>query len=207
MKKLLLISFALLALSAPGWSQAAGKTYTVLLAGSEDANAIKIWLSRDGRQYVIDSPVDLEVGGTVCAHAEEKSNQLICDAASIAGFAVNAGGGDDRVWVAKDVAVPMTMRGGGGDDSLLGGEGADKLIGGADDDRLSGWRGDDLLYGGPGEDMLMGGAGEDVLQGGSGEDKLIGGPGSDDILQRPVPPRPTPAGRSAAVVLVRLLSQ
>jgi Ca2+-binding RTX toxin-like protein len=183
MKKLVLISFTLVALLAPGAAHAAQQTYTVLLAGGDEANMIKIWLSPDGREYVIDSIVQLEVGGTVCAHPEEKTNELVCDAPSIAGFEVNAGGGDDRVGVAKDVGVPVTMRGGGGDDFLLGGGGPDKLIGGAGNDRLVGWRGADLLYGGPGQDVLIGGPGGDLLRGGAAADTLAGGPGNDDVRQ------------------------
>jgi len=132
---------------------------------------------------VIDSVVQLEVGGTVCAHPEENPNELVCGAPSIAGFEVNAGAGEDRVGIAKDVAVPVTMRGGDGDDFLLGGAGPDKLVGGRGDDRLVGWRGADLLYGGPGSDLLSGGPGGDVLRGGAGIDKLSGGPGADDVRQ------------------------
>jgi hypothetical protein len=183
MKKLLLISFALLALLAPVVAQAAPQTYTVLLAGGGEANMIRIWLTPDGREYVIDSVVQLEVGGEVCTHPEEKSNELVCDAPAIAGFEVNSGPGDDRVTVAKDVGVPVTMRGGPGDDFLLGGAARDKLIGGPGDDRLSGWRGADLLYGGPGEDALIGGPGDDVLHGGPGMDSLAAGPGEDSVRQ------------------------
>lgn len=183
MKKLLLISFALMALLAPASVDAAPQTYTVLLAGGEEANMIRIWLTPDGREYVIDSVVQLEVGGMVCTHPEEKSNELVCDAPAIAGFEVNAGSGDDKVTVAKDVRVPVTMRGGGGNDFLLGGAARDKLIGGPGDDRLSGWRGADLLYGGPGEDVLVGGPGNDVLRGGSGKDLLAAGPGEDSVRQ------------------------
>lgn len=183
MKKLLLISFASMALLAPAFAHAAPQTYTVLLAGGEEANMIRIWLTPDGREYVIDSVVQLEVGGEVCTHPEEKSNELVCDAPAIAGFEVNAGGGDDKLTVAKDVGVPVTMRGGAGDDLLLGGGGRDKLIGGPGDDRLSGWRGADLLYGGPGEDVLVGGPGDDVLRGGSGMDSMAAGPGKNDVRQ------------------------
>jgi len=188
MKKLLLISFALAALLAPAVAHALpknapAKTYTVLLAGGEEANAIKIWLSPDGRHYVIDSVVQLEVGGNLCANPEENPYELVCDAPSIAGFEVNAGDGDDRVGVARSVAVPVTMRGGGGDDLLVGGMAADKLIGGNGDDRLIGWRGSDLLYGGPGEDVLVGGPGGDVLRGGPGMDRLIPGQGRNRVRQ------------------------
>lgn len=183
MKKLLLISLALLALLVPNSALAAPKMYTVLLAGGGEANVIKIWLSADGRQYVIDSVVQLEVGGTVCAHPEANPNELLCDAPAIAGFEVNAGGGDDSVSVAKDVIVPVTLRGGAGDDVLVGGGGPDKLVGGNGNDRLVGWRGDDLLYGGPGEDLLIGGPGADLLYGGFGQDTLAAGPGKNVVKQ------------------------
>lgn len=181
MTKLLTISLALLALLVPGPAFAETKTYTVLLAGGQEANMIKVWLSSDGRQYVIDSVVQLEVGGTVCAHPEDNPNELLCDAPSIAGFEVNAGGGDDKVSVAKDVMAPVTMRGGAGDDLLVGGGGPDKLVGGSGDDRLVGWRESDQLYGGPGSDTLIGGQGADTLRGGPGTDTLAGGPGSNKV--------------------------
>ncbi len=183
MKKLLLISFAFLALLAPGSALATEKTYTVLLAGGEEANSIKIWLSPDGREYVIDSLVQLEVGGSVCAHPEDNPNELVCAAPSIAGFEVNSGAGDDYVSVARNITVPVTMRGGAGNDVLLGGAGPDKLIGGQGNDRLVGWRGDDVLYGGPGDDVLIGGPGDDILGGGSGTDTLVGGTGTNEVRQ------------------------
>ncbi|HEY7456232.1 MAG TPA: hypothetical protein VH703_03065 [Solirubrobacterales bacterium] len=183
MKRILLISFALAALCAPGATHATPKTYTVLLAGGEEENMIRIWLSPDGRQYVIDSVVQLEVGGTVCSHPEANDYELVCAAPAIAGFEVNAGGGDDRVGVAKDVAVPVTMRAGAGDDVLVGGAAADKLIGGNGADKLIGWRGADQLYGGPGPDLLIGGPGADLLNGGPGVDTAAGGPGADVVRQ------------------------
>jgi Ca2+-binding RTX toxin-like protein len=178
MKKFLLISFALLALLAPAAAHAEEKTYTVLLAGGVENSRIRIWLSPDGRDYVIDSVAELEVGGTVCTHPEGMPNELVCEAPAIAGFEVNAGGGDDRVTVARQVTVPVTMRGGGGDDLLAGGSGTDKLIGGDGDDQLRGGPGNDMLIGGDGDDVLIGGPGRDVLRGGGGEDKLIDGAGA-----------------------------
>jgi len=183
MKRLLLISLMLLALPAPAVGHAAPKTYTVLLAGGEEENMIRIWLTPDGRQYVIDSVVQLEVGGTVCVHPEANPNELVCDAPTITGFEVNAGGGDDRVGIAKKVSVPVTMRGGGGGDFLVGGAGPDKLIGGEGNDKLMGGNGDDFLYGGEGKDILIGGPGSDVLRGGYGEDTLAAGSGDDSVHQ------------------------
>lgn len=184
MKKLILTSLAALAVLAaaqavPAASQT--KTYTVLLAGGSEANMIDIWLSSDGREYVIDSIVQLEVGGDICSHPEGNPNELVCRAPSIAGFEVNVGPGEDRVSVAKNVSVPVTMRGGSGNDVLLGGSGPDKLIGGPGDDRLYGWRGDDLIFGGPGIDVILGGPGNDSLRGGPGEDRFGGGPGKNTV--------------------------
>jgi Ca2+-binding RTX toxin-like protein len=160
----------------------AQQTFTVLLAGGDEMNTIHIWLTPDGRDYVIDSVVPLEIGGDVCANPPGNADELICNAPSIAGFEVNAGAGNDRVAVARAITIPVTMRGGAGNDTLLGGSGPDKLIGGAGNDRLIGGPGDDALYGGPGNDVLSGGPGNDLLNGGPGNDVLNGGPG-DDVLR------------------------
>ncbi|HXS47529.1 MAG TPA: hypothetical protein VN756_08705 [Solirubrobacterales bacterium] len=183
MKKLLLISLALLALLAPAVGHAKPKTYTVLLAGGDEANTIRIWLSPDGRDYVIDSEAQLEVGGTVCENPEANPNELICGAPAIAAFEVNASGGDDRVSVASDISIPVTVRGGAGRDYLIGGAGPDKLIGGEGNDRLVGGHGDDVLFGGEGMDVLIGGPEDDVLRGGFGEDTLIAGSGRNSVHQ------------------------
>jgi Ca2+-binding RTX toxin-like protein len=184
MKKILLISFAILTLAAPAMAHAGTQTYTVLLAGGAEESDIRIWLTPDGREYVIDSVAELEVGGEVCAHGEGKATELVCPAPSIAGFEVNAGGGDDRVTVARNVTVPVTMRGGAGDDFLAGGGGPDKLVGGYGKDRLVGWGGEDLIVGGEGNDILIGGPGHDMLRGGYGKDRLVEGGGADNAHQQ-----------------------
>jgi Ca2+-binding RTX toxin-like protein len=184
MKKILLISFASLALAAPAPAHAEEKTYTVLLAGGAEESNIHIWLTSDGGEYVIDSVAELEVGGEVCAHGDGKPTELVCPVPLIAGFEVNAGGGDDRATVSRRVTVPVTMRGGAGSDVLTGGSGDDKLIGAYGRDRLDGGRGDDLLIGGEGNDVLLGGPGHDMLRGGYGKDTLIEGPGKGSIHQQ-----------------------
>ncbi len=176
MKKSILTTFVILAALAVPSANAESSTYTVVLAGGAAQNMIHIWLSPDGTSYVIDSVVELEVGGSVCENAPENPNELLCKAPLVAGFEVNAGPGDDRVSVSNAVDVPVTLRGGSGRDVLAGGSGSDKLIGGAGNDRLYGGPGNDLIYGGPGNDLLNGGPGEDVLHGGPGHDSF--GPGS-----------------------------
>jgi Ca2+-binding RTX toxin-like protein len=183
MKKIVLILLAMLLMQPAALGQMPPKTYNVLLAGGAEPNGIHIWLGDDGRNYVIDSIVPLEVGSPICANPEGNPNELVCQAPLIAGFEVNADGGDDEVSVAKNILIPVTMRGGGGNDVLIGGAGADKLIGGEGNDRLIGRGGTDVLSGGDGADVLLGGDGADVLLGGSGSDLLLGGRGRDDIRE------------------------
>lgn len=154
-------------------------TYTIVLAGGATQNTMRIWLTPDGYSYVIDSAAPLEVGGTVCRSTPGNPNELICQAPLVAGFEVNSGPKDDTVSVTSTVQVPVTMRGGAGDDLLLGGGGSDRLIGGPGSDRLGGRGGDDQLYGGPGSDVLKGGPGDDALHGGPGHDLLHGGSGEN----------------------------
>ena len=104
MKKAILIMLAILAAQAASVAHAE-TTYTVVLAGGSEAEHDPIWLTPDGRSYVIDSVAPLEVGGTVCETPRGNPNELVCKAPLVAGFEVNAGGGDDSVIVASAVAI------------------------------------------------------------------------------------------------------
>jgi hypothetical protein len=183
MKRAILIMLAILAAQTAAVARAETTSYTVVLAGGAELSMIHIWLTPDGRSYVIDSVAPLEVGGTVCEHSVGNPTELVCQATLVAGFEVNAGSGDDSVVVSSAVTIPVTMRGGPGGDTLVGGSGPDKLIGGDGNDRLVGRGGDDLIYGGPGNDLIYGGSGEDSLRGGPGNDVLSGGSGVNDIRQ------------------------
>ena len=70
MKRAFVISFAIAATLLSSASAATPETFTVLLAGGSASNTIHIWLTADGRSYVIDSVVPLEVGGEVCTNPE-----------------------------------------------------------------------------------------------------------------------------------------
>lgn len=181
------ITIAITVLAAAWAAPAAGgedRGLIVLFTGGPEDNEIAVELSEDGRSYVVDSIAVLEVGGDVCVHPEENQYQLVCEATAIAGFEVNAGAGDDTVKIGRSVPIPVTLRGGPGDDRLFGGAESDKLVGGAGEDMLLGRSGDDRLYGGPGRDKLIGAAGDDVLRGGPGRDELLPGKGDDRIVRR-----------------------
>ena len=109
-------------------------------------------------------------------------NELICEAAAIGGFEVNAGGGDDSVIVAREVPIPVTLRGGPGQRQAGRRGGDDKLVGGdrrrhADRPRrrrLSVRRARQTI-------ALIGGSGNDLLHGGTGDDTLLGGSGRNEL--------------------------
>ncbi|MEZ5077976.1 MAG: hypothetical protein R2725_11075 [Solirubrobacterales bacterium] len=187
MKTVIAIAISLMLVLASPVAAAEQESFTVLFSGGPEDNRIEVDLSEDGRSYVIDSIARLEVGGGICAHPEENPYQLVCEATAISGFEVNANAGDDVVTMSRTVPVPVTLRGGPGDDRLFGGSGHDKIVGGAGDDVLVGRVGDDRLYGGPGRDKLVGAAGADLLRGGTGHDRYFPGKGKDRIVKK----RPT----------------
>lgn len=185
MKKTILIVLALCGAlqSAATFAWAEPGPVTLLISGGPANSGLHISLAPDGREYLIVSTEPLEVGGNVCEHpSEDVPNELLCKAAAIAGFEVNAGGGSDSVYFSSDLPVPVTVRGGAGADRLVGGNASDKLIGGPDRDFLEGRRGDDWLLGGPGPDKLVGGPGNDQLRGGPDKDTLVGGPGKNELF-------------------------
>lgn len=155
------------------------KSINIVLAGTPGDDHITIELSADGRTYEIDSATPLEVSSPVCSHPEKRQEDLVCEAAPIAGFEVNTGAGNDSVVMGRLVPVPATIRGGEGNDVLVGGAAADKLIGGPGNDELNGRGGNDVLIGGAGDDTLIGGPGNDILEGGPGQNTLVGGPGKN----------------------------
>ena len=179
----MLILLLVLAAMLPGAAHAGSASVSLVLAGGPEGNMIDIRLSPDGRSYVIGSVVPLEVGGTVCAHPPDKENELICQASQIGGFTINSDGGDDQVRVARSITIPVTLRGGGGNDVLVGGSGNDRLNGGDGNDRLIGGGGDDVISGSVGDDVLIGGGGDDTLRGGPGNDVLKGGPGINQLSE------------------------
>ena len=128
MKKSILIALMFLMGIFAGPVRAEPGPLTLLLAGSGRSDSFRISLSPDGRRYLIFSAAPLEAGGDICSHPEERANELECNAPAISGLEVNAAGGSDRVTFTIDIPVPVTVRGGPGEDKLIGGPGNNTLI-------------------------------------------------------------------------------
>jgi Ca2+-binding RTX toxin-like protein len=86
--------------------------------------------------------------------------------------------GNDVFAIADNIVVPVTIRGGVGNDIITGGGGLALLLGGDGDDLLYGGKGRSVLFGGRGKDKLFGADADDVLVGGSTQ--LDADPDADD---------------------------
>ena len=80
-------------------------------------------------------------------------------------------------------AVPYTIYGNDGNDTLTGNSQADVIFGGLGNDILDGAGGNDSIAGGAGNDTLIGGAGNNELQGGDGDDLYIVSSATDSIIE------------------------
>jgi len=170
-----------------------------------------------GPQFAQDPSYEIFGTGVVAGPGcTQYPGQVWCyDSGNITAFAAQLGNMNDTLKLTANTQnievpfpVPVTMSGGGGNDSLYGstaapnvidgGPGADSLSGGSAADRLSlgagggsgsGNAGDDVMTGGPdGTNILSGGPGDDTLQAGAarvdengddGDDVLNGSPAGD----------------------------
>ncbi len=112
------------------------------------------------------------------------------DPAITSSVAVKIRGGDGSDTIdANGVAIPLTIEGGLGGDTLKGGTAADTINGEAGADSIDGAGGNDSLFGHGGataddaaNDTIVGGLGNDTISGNVGNDSLLGGDGADSIL-------------------------
>src|SRR6266536_250974 len=102
--------------------------------------------------------------------------------ASVKGIVAFGYRGNDLIQISQAngvIALPTTMYGGGGNDSLLGGAGKDYLRGDEGNDAIQGVAGNDTLLGGDGNDFISGGKNNDDVSGEDGTDSVSGGTGID----------------------------
>jgi Ca2+-binding RTX toxin-like protein len=94
---------------------------------------------------------------------------------------IRGGHAGDTIDASGGTAIPRSISGGAGNDTLTGGAAADNISGGDGNDTLNGGLGSDRLFGGDGNDSLFGNDGNDSLSGGDGSDDLHGGDGNDRL--------------------------
>ncbi|MEM6561235.1 MAG: calcium-binding protein [Planctomycetota bacterium] len=134
---------------------------------------------RDGIATIIGSPFS-DVINVRRSEAEwivdaGRGGTIRFDADRVLGMVIDGGAGNDAIRLRQnvDTDLPVTLRGGLGDDTLAGSVGDDNLEGGPGNDSLDGHAGNDVLDGEEGDDFLDGSAGINELIGGEGEDRFI----------------------------------
>ena len=100
----------------------------------------------------------------------------------VVSIAVDAKGGDDRVYLNGQITQDSVIELGAGIDRAYGGRGSDVINGGADRDFLFGGDGDDVINGGDDTDLIRGGNGNDLLRGGDGINFVFGDRGNDILV-------------------------
>jgi len=110
------------------------------------------------------SSVEVVIGKTKQSFASDSVKRISLDAL----------GGNDKVTLSfSTLAIPATVFGSAGNDTLVGSQGNDCLHGGSGNDDLTAGSGSDTLIGGSGDDVLRGGVGRDTLNGSFGSDHGI----------------------------------
>ena len=172
----LALSFVLLAaLSMPA---AASADVTVSLSGNvlkiqgdDDANLVFETSYDDTTPWFTTPAGSTLVAGSGCV---QLSSGVECAGVGASTRAeIDLGGGDD-IFLWNNSPVPMTIRGGDGDDELSGSQGRDRIDGGPGNDSLVGFGADDTIDGGDGNDEIDGSSGDDTIDGGRGTDQLNG---------------------------------
>src|SRR5687767_1707727 len=126
--------------------------------------------------------VYLTPGSTTTISVKHGSNVQTFNRSAVQKITVDTRNGHDRVTIDAAIALPITLRGAGGNDTLTGGGGSDRISGDEGNDLLNGNGERDTLYGGIGDDGLSGAGGSDYLDAGEGHDAISGSAGNDNMV-------------------------
>ncbi len=127
--------------------------------------------------FLADHPTTLRVGRIGDYH----------DAADyISSLSIEGGQGNDTIILDSTITWPTTIRGGGGDDSVVGGAGNDLLDGSYGNDTLIGNDGNDTMIGGEGVNTIDGGEGNNIMRASisalTEQMRIAGTPLADEIV-------------------------
>jgi Ca2+-binding RTX toxin-like protein len=166
-----------------------------ITAGGGEVNSMTVALTGDG--YTIADSAGMTDSDPECGPDQSDPNAVDCTTAGVTSLRIVLGDGNDGVTL--NLATPVTMIGGTGNDTLLGGSGPDTLIAenaagdtSTGSNVLEGRGGDDVMEGGGGGDSMDGGDGNDQVDAGGGNDTVLGQAGDDEL-----DPGPGPQGGSS----------
>ncbi len=124
---------------------------------------------------------------------------------SVKSIVITGGSGPESISVSNSLAIPASINGGAGNDTILGGAGNDSINGAGGNDKLSGRDGNDSFIGADGNDSIDGGNGSDIADAGGGKNVLTsvettGTATNGGFPIVPTPPPPPPASPGTAVL-------
>jgi len=170
------------------YTAAAGQKTDITVTQNSTTNPDTVVVTRNPGGFVGDNdPVSSFPGSCT-----ESGGATVYTCTGVTAFSADAGDQTDAIDASSLTAIPTTLAGGAGDDSInggdatntvSGGDGNDFLTGGAAADNIDGGAGQDNIFGAGGNDTLAGGDGDDTLAGGTGTDTLSGGNGNDQFNQ------------------------
>lgn len=102
-------------------------------------------------------------------------------ASKVSTVIIEAGDGDDFVWL-RSMAVKSKIYGGAGNDAITTSDGKDRIYGGDGNDSIESGANHDTLYGEAGDDRVMGGDSSDYVSGGAGSNVIRGEGGVDHVV-------------------------
>jgi Ca2+-binding RTX toxin-like protein len=151
----------------------------LLTASSDAGDGITVTCTADATPLVKVNDADPSTGQATCA--------------SLTAIDVTGGPQDNAIDLrgvadpAVALTLPVTIRGGAGNDIIVGSAVNDQLLGEDGNDELTGFRRTDTADGGPGDDRMIwdNGDGSDVNEGGDGADTAVvnGSPAAGDAFE------------------------
>ncbi|WP_462171607.1 calcium-binding protein [Pseudoalteromonas xiamenensis] len=130
-----------------------------------------------------DETFKLTVAGDILTVTRSESGSSSCATFTYSGVDVvlaKLGAGND-IYDASDVALPQTVDGDIGNDTITTGSKDDFITGGFGNDKIYGKGGNDVIQGNDGDDEIDGGYGNDTISGGTGHDYLYGAQNDDNL--------------------------
>jgi len=176
----------------PGVTNEAGGSDEIEIYISLGGGTDRLFIGAGGAndKIVVGKPALAFSNGAINLNAAERRG-VDADITLVVGtetVSINGSGGSDTIsgqggsGTGAVFALPLTLSGNIGDDTLTGGAAADDISGELGNDTLAGGAAGDTIIGGPDADTLKGGSGPDFLysdDGVSGNDQVYGGNGAD----------------------------
>jgi hypothetical protein len=123
----------------------------------------------------------LEDNGTKIDASADNGHAITVSLSSVKAISITGGTGNDYIFVDDGIVLPVTINGGGGNDTIRGGGGKNTISEPNGSSWISGRGTSDVVTVGAGNNTILGASGPATITAGSGNDSIVGGGGNDSI--------------------------